>query len=102
MSPKGHMSSMVMSSDTVCVLNESPLRNTFVVLQRDIKDVDFNELECRVMDYYYEHVLHMEDPHKMGPNILKGSDISGALDSVFAVGMSHHPFHFCTSGFVYH
>lgn len=64
MSHKGHMSVMAMSSVAVCALKNNPLYTTFVVLQRDLKHVNFDELEKRVMDYYYEHVLHMADPQK--------------------------------------
>lgn len=71
MSPKGPMSSVA-----VCALKDNPLYNTYVVLRRVLKEVDFDELEKRVMDYYYEHILHMEDPHMMGPAILMASNIS--------------------------
>lgn len=41
------------------------------------------------MYYYYEHILHIEYAHRTGPEIIMPSDISGALDSAFAVGVSH-------------
>lgn len=36
-------------------LKLNPLYDTFAVLQRSLKGVDFDELEKWVMDYYYEH-----------------------------------------------
>lgn len=89
---------MVMSSIAVCAIKESPLYNMSMVLQRDLEGVDFDELEQRTVDYNYEHVHHMEDNHQLGPEIIVTSYISGALDNAFAVGVSHHPCPFCTSG----
>lgn len=102
MSPKYHTSSMVMFSVAVCVPKDNPIYNTSAVLKRDLKDVDFDDLEKRVMDDYHEHILHMGDTHKMRPKSRMASDISGALDSAFGVDASHHPCPFCPGGFVYH
>lgn len=86
MSPNDRMSSMVMSSFVVCALKDNPLYNAFLVVSRDLTDVDFDEPEKRVMDYYYERILLMEDTHKMGGQIFTASDISGALNCVFCSG----------------
>mmetsp|Transcript_48742 Transcript_48742/g.93250 ORF Transcript_48742/g.93250 Transcript_48742/m.93250 type:complete len:99 (-) Transcript_48742:591-887(-) len=98
MSPEDPLGSMVMSSIVVCAIKENPLYNMFMVLQSDLKDVDFDELEQRSMDYYYEHVHQMEDNQQLGPKMLMTSDVSVAVDIAFVVGASHHPCRFCTNG----
>lgn len=45
------MSSMVMISVAVCALKDNPLHNTFVMLQRDLEDADYDELEKQAMVY---------------------------------------------------
>lgn len=102
MSPKITLSSMVVSSVALCALKDNPMLITFEVLQRDLKDADFDELEKRVVDYCYMHALHMEDPQKLRLNSIMASEVYGAPDSAFARGVSHHPSPCCTCGFVYH
>lgn len=63
----------------------------FMVLQRYVEDVDFDELERRTLDCYYEHVHQIQDNQQLGPKNITTLDISDALDSAFAIGVSHHP-----------
>lgn len=70
MPPSDRISTMVMSSVVAWALKDNPLYNTFIVLQGDMKDVDFDKL-----DYYSEHIMHMENTHKIAPKILMASDI---------------------------
>jgi len=50
MSPNDPISSMVMSSVAVGALKDNPLYNTLLVLQRDLKDVECNELDKCVVN----------------------------------------------------
>lgn len=100
MSPEDHFRPKVMCVLAVCAIKDNRLYNLFIVLQRDLKDVDFDEFEQQTMDYCYEHVHEMEDNQQLGPKILMISGILGASDIVFAVGVSHHPCSFCASGYV--
>lgn len=102
MSPDKLMSTKVTSSIAACTIKDNPVYNIFLMLQRDLKDVDCHELEKRIMYYYHDHIHHLEDHEKLGPKILMATSISDALDSELAVGISHHPCPFSTSGYVYH
>lgn len=62
--------------------------------------MEFDKLEKRVVEYYYEHIMYMEDIHKMGLKIRMASDISGVPDGSVEVG--HHPCPFNSEGFVCH
>lgn len=99
MSPKDPMSSLVILLLALCELKDYTLYNALIVLQRDLKDADFDELEKRVMECFYEH---LENTHMIAPKILMASDISSALGNALAMGVSHHPCPLCTGGLVCH
>lgn len=50
---------------------------------------------------YHERFKHMEDNQSSKPKIRIASDVSGALENVFAFRVSHHPRLFCTCGYMY-
>lgn len=100
MSPNNPVSAIVISSIAMCAIKDN-LYSTSMILQLD-KDVDLNELETRIMNYYNEQILHMEVHQQLDPKIFMTIDTSSALNSTFAVCVSHHPCPSCSSRYVYH
>lgn len=95
------LSSMTVSAFAVSWLRDNPLYKIFLMLQDDIKYVDFDELERRTVHFYLDWIKGTpKEQHRQ--RVLSISDVGHALDDCFGVAVDHNPCPFCKDGFVYH